>query len=44
MMMPAKKQGYMLTMDDDDGTGGAGKAVSKKARAKVRGPNTGNAQ
>ena len=31
-------------MDEDEGTGGAKKAVSKKARAKVVGPKAGGAK
>lgn len=36
MMMPSKKENLILTMDDDGATGGAEKAVSKRARARVR--------
>lgn len=38
-MMPKKKDNLILTMEDE-GTGGAAKAVSKRARAKVRAPGS----
>ena len=40
MLMPAKKKELMLTMDGDENTGGAAKAVSKKAKARRVDPST----
>jgi len=40
MLMPAKKKELMLTMDGDENTGGAAKAVSRRAKARVAAPGS----
>ena len=42
MMIPAKKDKLILTMDEDEGTGGAKKQVSKRAKAVYKGPEAGS--